>query len=480
MLYPGRDGAESSVRYEMLREGLQATEARIFLERAVDKIADPALTREITALLDKRIHDTLFALVFAPHVKIEEYHSGWQSRSAALYAAAARVAGRIGVSAARNRLDIDLPARGSKRIAVDLRNWTGAKREWKVAAVHDWLRPARTSGSLGAGSEPLAIDVDADALEPGEPATGLLMLTDVRTGRTETVAVDARVSDVFRFSGPQRAINVGVGRSGSMAFTLLNPSGAELAWRITGQPGWLKVAPSTGRLAPGRQCGIALTAAPPDRRRAVHDVELTLAEAGGAVRRERLRVHVLPHRRPHDRRPAGRAVHLQDVPADAVVEYVNGGRKMNLRHGVRFYKPDPRRALAIGRKTPTDWRSMLKKYTRGIELSPRGELTYNIEGKGFTAFSAEVGWSSRSRIGREVRWSPRLHFELYVDGRLVDHSGLMDITDGPRLLVAEGLRSAKRIRLVTRFHNDGLLPAGLTLDGQVGAPGVWGDPRLHR
>jgi hypothetical protein len=76
VLWPGPDGAEPSTRFEMLCEGLQEAEARIFLEQATPKLADDRLARQTTDLLNRRMYDTLFALCSAPHAKIEEYSSG--------------------------------------------------------------------------------------------------------------------------------------------------------------------------------------------------------------------------------------------------------------------------------------------------------------------------------------------------------------------------------------------------------------------
>ena len=102
------------------------------------------------------------------------------------------------------------------------------------------------------------------------------------------------------------------------------------------------------------------------------------------------------------------------------------------------------------------------------------------QGQGWHRFSAEVGWASWSRIGREARQVPKLHFEVYVDDQLVAHSGLMTLTDAPRLLVAEALGGAKQIRLITRYHNDGLGLEAQDQGGEIRVEGVWGAPAFHR
>jgi len=48
----------------------------------------------------------------------------------------------------------------------------------------------------------------------------------------------------------------------------------------------------------------------------------------------------------------------------------------------------------------------------------------------------------------------RLGFEIWVDGQLRAHSGLMGPTDGPKLLAVDGLAGAEEFRLLTRLHTD--------------------------
>jgi hypothetical protein len=69
-----------------------------------------------------------------------------------------------------------------------------------------------------------------------------------------------------------------------------------------------------------------------------------------------------------------------------------------------------------------------------------GDIVLNIEGAGFSAFSAEVGPHFDSRLGQGLPWKPRLYFEVYVDGgkSFAAHSGPMQLEDGPRLLVVSG------------------------------------------
>jgi len=88
---PGPDGPVTTVRLENAREGIQETEARIFIEKALvgsPKRLPPERVREWQAMLDERTHVLrlwkLGAADIAPF--------GWQERTRRLFDAAAQVA----------------------------------------------------------------------------------------------------------------------------------------------------------------------------------------------------------------------------------------------------------------------------------------------------------------------------------------------------------------------------------------------------
>ncbi|MFO7899279.1 MAG: DUF6067 family protein [Planctomycetota bacterium] len=86
-LSPGPDGARSTARFEMIIEGVQECEARIFVEKALlDKGKRARLGDEragrLQALLDERTRFLIWNM----------YPFGWQDRSARLFDAAAEVA----------------------------------------------------------------------------------------------------------------------------------------------------------------------------------------------------------------------------------------------------------------------------------------------------------------------------------------------------------------------------------------------------
>ena len=92
LLWEGPNGAESSVRFEVLREAVQEAETRIYLEDQADKPPPGDLKSRITRVLEVHSHDTLLLHPRRHSIKMCEYSTGWQERSRRLYTAAAEVA----------------------------------------------------------------------------------------------------------------------------------------------------------------------------------------------------------------------------------------------------------------------------------------------------------------------------------------------------------------------------------------------------
>jgi hypothetical protein len=112
LLAAGPDGAEPTSRFEMLREGVQECEARIFIEKALlddrlrAKLGGP-LPEKCQAILDDRTRAIGRAFLterrgrkgLGNSVSAAGYDAylqwDWQKHSDRLYAAAARVAARL-------------------------------------------------------------------------------------------------------------------------------------------------------------------------------------------------------------------------------------------------------------------------------------------------------------------------------------------------------------------------------------------------
>ncbi|MEX1015789.1 MAG: glycoside hydrolase domain-containing protein [Phycisphaeraceae bacterium] len=96
LLAPGPEGPVATVRYEMLREGTQETEARIMLEQAMH---DSAIRDRLPAPLRERVQDLLQRRAAAAEVGLKSYEwyagSGWQERTLELYDLAGEVAEQL-------------------------------------------------------------------------------------------------------------------------------------------------------------------------------------------------------------------------------------------------------------------------------------------------------------------------------------------------------------------------------------------------
>ena len=97
VLWPGPDGAETSARFEALREGIQEAEARIFIEQALDRrpAGDP-LARRARKALAENSRETTFLLGNSIVRDMEAYSYRWQERSRRVYRLAAEVARAAG------------------------------------------------------------------------------------------------------------------------------------------------------------------------------------------------------------------------------------------------------------------------------------------------------------------------------------------------------------------------------------------------
>ena len=99
---PGEDGPLSTVRAEVMREGLQEAEARIFLEEAlVNKKLNGDLAKRCQQVLDRRtdyyrlFHGGEYGPSFYRRL-IASHDRGWQQHSADIYRMAGQVRKKLG------------------------------------------------------------------------------------------------------------------------------------------------------------------------------------------------------------------------------------------------------------------------------------------------------------------------------------------------------------------------------------------------
>lgn len=443
----------------------------------------------------------------------------WRERSRDLYKAAADVAAVIGVDLKETHVTANIPARGKTKISLKLRNWTNETRDWKVAvenlpppspparrrgplpqyqtAKEPWVVLGANEGKSVPGMQELVLTLDGSKLEPDKRVRAKISLTDVKSSRSESVLVTGIVGSVFSFKGVRSGFNVAPGGKQSQVFTVFNHSGTPLDWKLSAvscsppappskdvkkDPDtpkspqvhkpveWIQAEPNAGKLSPGGQCTVTVTAAPKDVGRADHWTKLLLSESGGSKLEKRATVHVVPPYVAPKEKPAGEAVSVHELPKGVLKSYRDGRRRRGY-----YYKQG--RPFSIGKvtykgrtKVPSDdWKS----YDKYFVALPNQEVVYNVEGKGFTAFSAEVGPTSGLDSPVNMAWAHglKLHFEIRVDGKLVAGSGMMGLAERPRLLAVTGLQNAKEVRLTARVNSD------VNLHQKIG---VWGNPVFHK
>jgi len=497
LLWPGPDGPETGTRFEILREGLQEAETRVFLEQALEKLTGEThqgLTARVGGVLKSRLTETLKDLPNATHPEyLALCTTGWQGRSRDLYRAAAEVAKVIGVDLSRTGIEADVPARGRKEVPVTVRNWTASPRAWRVSfekgtaplegqgrpmggyvvpgiPAAEWMGAEPSAGTAVAGQSPLKITLDGTRLEPGTRNVGVLRFTDAVSGRSEEVRIEARVGPVMTLKGIPGALNFTAGVTGKETFTLVNSSGEALSWTVAFHEGratrpdpknrrrripvplgpeipWLASTPRGGGLAPGATVLVEVGGTAPVTARPNQPITVTITESGGRKKQQELTLHVLKPYRQAGARPAGTPLPLESLGEAIVKSHSDGRRGRKARYGL--WKPrDDKDEFKLGKAG--------NRFKGGLKVAARHETVFNIEGKGFRAFAAEVGPDAglSSRINLAWAHEYRLSYEVYVDGKLAACSGLMEVTDSPRLLVARLPAAAKELRIVGRAHND--------------------------
>ena len=480
MLWPGQSGAESSQRFEIMREGIAECEARIFVEQALDRgYLEPELARKAQQALDANERELYFIPVsmsnaFAGHFCL------WQERMRRLLEVAAEVAAAMGLDANVSAVSATVPARGQRQLTVRLRNWSDQRRQWRAEADQPWLVPKAAAGTLE-GWEDLVLTLDGTKLEPLAKARGKLTLIDVAIGKGRPIDVAVNVTGVLDFTPPNSdtarqwwrfeylpdkgkvPYNVAPGSTLTQELIVLNQSATEIAFKAEPSAAWVKVEPAEGKVGPQSPLSLKVVVAPPDKGHAIHNEAVKISEVGGPAALEvPLAVHVIPpYRKPP--LPAGEALPLNEELYKATLKSYGGA------HGA---------ACGIGAQELAgirDKRLAKGPFVRGIRGGTPYEAVFKIEGKGFEAFSAHVGFAELCYgvVGLSNTPPPettRVYFEIHVDGELRSQSDVVAPADDFRLITVEGLAQAKELRLVVR-------PVVLP-----GAPltGYWLDPTFYR
>jgi hypothetical protein len=487
VLWPGPRGAEPSARLEAILEGMQETEARIFIEQAIDRKLLPEETgRRVRGVLDRHNLETLHIPVHVAANLVTEGAPGWRSRSRRLYQAAADVAQvvkldtdtvQLGAAAPEDEQaapfgQIVVPALGRRNLAFGIRNWTSQPREWEATASEPWIRLPKSRGTV-AGREDLQVTLDGETLQAGRTAEGTITVTDVASGAVRTVGITTQVGKALEAVCQSTIYNVTAGSHETKSLTLYNHTHAARDFSFKSSKPWLKAEPASDRLLPGDTASIRLTASTPNSTPGFHKAELVMTAADGKISNTMpFQMFVIPRYQQPRGLPQGQRVPLEQAHSQLVVSH----RSMNrFRHQVdheahfgqtwSFWHSD--KPAQIGTKT----------FQTALWVLPYHETVYKLEGSGVKAFSAEVGVNAivaKEAAGhREIR----VCFETHVDGQIAAHSGLMKSTDGPRLLVVEQLEKARELKLVTRLHQ--MLYTDDSYRGEF-AYSNWAEPTLYR
>ncbi|KKM03278.1 hypothetical protein LCGC14_1776020, partial [marine sediment metagenome] len=469
VLWPGPAGAESSQRFEILTEGVQEGEARIFLEQALDRSGrleagrgalSPELTKKVKDVLFRHNQENFFIPISASG-RFIDYFRGWQDRSRRLFGAAAEVARAGGFDVDPEKIEVTIPARGKAHVTVKLRNWTARPRAWKASSQAPWISVARSAGSA-VGHEELSLTLDSAGLAAEKPSAGKIVVTDVAAGREFAVEVTATVGKVFEFIPPDAdtarrwfkfvfiphrgriPFNVAPGSGQTREVSVLNRSAAEISWKAEASVPWIRLAHSAGKAPPQSPIVLRVTASPPDKTSAYHEALLTVSETSGPARIQvPLAVHVIP---PYHKPtlPPGPAVPLDAGLYGALLKQYRGVKGAVITGPVEL--KDPKLMKYIPKA---------KAFQRCLRGGTPYEAVFDLQGKGFAAFSTHVGFPDRwtGIVGLNFDVGPktdRLNYEIYVDGELRAQSGFMGPKDPFRLMVVGDLARAKQLRLVAR------------------------------
>jgi hypothetical protein len=410
---------------------------------------------------------------------------------------------------------ISVPSLGKKRLTLKLRNWTGRPRAWKADASDSWIVPEALEGTV-TGQQDLAFLLDGKTLEAGSEVSGTLTVADAATGAAYPVKIAAKVAKAMEFrlvqevryitgggagsSMPHEVViksapvfNPTVGGQETKEYLLVNSTSSKQTWKLESSHSWLALEPSSGELAAEASLPVKIVVRPEDGDAASHESTVTLTGAGGAVKEQyAVKTRVLPpYREPS--LPAGKSMYLNDFDQKGLVKsheefgfdwndpkkpwWIGGnGRGGPYYHRCRpfgqnviaevfnykgTYKDAEKHPFTMGKKS----------YGRGLWVYPHHETVLAIEGAGFTAFAAEVGFFDKFLQNGLANTGALVNFEVHVDGKVRAQSGIMKPSDPPRLLVVDNLQAAKEIKLVTRLDD-------LSSDERCLA--TWGDPRFYR
>jgi hypothetical protein len=404
-LWPGETCVDTGTCNEVLLEGIQEAEARIYLEQTLDRNVLPEdLAQEVQAVLDGHLRGTLHILTGWVDPKTTDLSNGWQARSRLLYRTAARVAQKTGLDVDRTVFGestltafltegingsvsgaepkkvsltggrLFVAQRGRLRLALKLRNWSGKARQWKAASNDVWIVPEKPEGRV-LGQEELGIVLNGAGLKAGTDVSGTLTVTDVEAGTAYSIRISATVEKGLELqtrreiefwtgggSGAEMpklvryvvgpVFNAAPGSSESREYSLVNRTTEKQAWSIASDVAAVTVEPAAGELAPGQSTPMRVTFAPTGGDNAPREVRLTLTAADGALGDVcPIKTYVLSQG-PVPAVPSGQAVYLNELDPKRMKGHMDAGFTKDFR--------GPRPWFFEG-----DLKPYLQRFTRG-------------------------------------------------------------------------------------------------------------------
>jgi len=445
LFWQGEDALLSGTHVEMLREGLQETEARIFIEQALLRGDLPeALAREAMDALNRNLLESGYVTRGAGVMGfgVQDHDQGWQLRSRRLFQAAARVAREVGIRPATQQETVTGVASGHAVFTVQLQSWASGEEQWRLHANVPWLRPHATEGSLTL-RESVDVEVDLTAAVADTVREGIVELTDVGRNRKLAIPVTVTVKAPLSLEGVGRTAYVKPGEPRTYPMRLVNHTGEERTWRARPSDDWITLDPAGGSLNPGAGQLVRLRLAPPHRDAAAVQASITFNDQPPTP----LRVFVDTAEGPP---PAGEPVHLVDLD--------------HLLHA-HYTLENPRRGIPS--QVPRSEKHLHARPMPGYKSEPNytDEIVYNVGDSDFDVFAATVAFLP-SRDGNR---SGRGRFQVITDGQVRFDTGFITPGDATFPVVIRHLEHADKLTLL--FTRE---------DASHGDEPWWRDARLYR
>jgi len=436
LYWQGEHGVDDTMRAHGLLEGIQTTEARIFIEQALaGGHVSPALEARAVAVLNEYVYRN--ALTPRSHqgnpTALTDLPQDWALLNRAILRVAAEVAQAVGMSLGERERRVSLVEGDTHRQALTLVGWTSSPREWEVRSAPDWLRLAQASGTVQ-GREALPLLVDLSARRAGEQLSGRLVLADRATGRTETFTLDVAVKHRLEVEGPTPHFYVPAGGERTVDHRLVNYSNEPVEWQIALDAPWLTIQPQSGQLQPNGRAVLRMIANASAMRNESETATVRVRDrAGRDVKQTEFHAHL-------DR---------PDAPAPSRGDPVFLAERYDLlyehhtltRGGWRTDADGPRRDAHDIITAP---------FTRRGDFPGNNEdIGFDIEGQGFDTLVTAVRYTTDDAERR----GGKVQLRIYTDGQLRFDSGIIEPEGTEIPVVVRHLHGVRQLHFHLLAHD---------------------------